>query len=60
MRRLAYRILSSYFNAYVHEYQVDQPHDGQKFRQRTLDLMEQWKLMIEPYPITRRRNYEGI
>nr|WP_154893641.1 aminoglycoside phosphotransferase family protein [Paenibacillus xylanexedens] len=48
-RRLAYRILSSYFNAYVHEYQVDQPHDGQKFCQRTLDLMEQWKMMIEPY-----------
>ncbi|MFS0869818.1 phosphotransferase [Paenibacillus xylanilyticus] len=48
-RRLAYRILSSYFNAYVHEYQVDQPQDGQRFRQRTLDLMEQWKMMLEPY-----------
>ncbi|WP_339169526.1 aminoglycoside phosphotransferase family protein [Paenibacillus sp. FSL R5-0341] len=42
-RRLAYRILSSYFNAYVHEYQVNQPEDGQKYRQRTLDLLEQWK-----------------
>lgn len=42
-RRLAYRILSSYFNAYVHEHQVNQPEDGQKYRQRTLDLLEQWK-----------------
>ncbi|SEL55008.1 hypothetical protein SAMN05518856_1131 [Paenibacillus sp. OK003] len=25
---LAYRILSSYFNAYVHEHQVDQPEAG--------------------------------
>lgn len=42
-RRLAYRILSSYFNAYVHEHQVNQLEDGQKYRQRTLDLLEQWK-----------------
>ncbi|WP_145319130.1 phosphotransferase family protein [Paenibacillus xylanexedens] len=42
-RRLAYRILSSYFNAYVHEHQVNQPEDGQKYQQRTLDLLEQWK-----------------
>ncbi|MCW3792292.1 aminoglycoside phosphotransferase family protein [Paenibacillus sp. LS1] len=42
-RRLAYRILSSYFNAYVHEHQVNQPEDGQKYRQRTLDLLDQWK-----------------
>ncbi|PQP80091.1 hypothetical protein C0Q44_29110 [Paenibacillus sp. PCH8] len=42
-RRLAYRLLSSYFNAYVHEHQVDQPEEGQKFHQRTLDLLEQWK-----------------
>ncbi|WP_458461121.1 phosphotransferase family protein [Paenibacillus sp.] len=42
-RRLAYQILSSYFNAYVHEHQVNQPEDGQKYRQRTLDLLEQWK-----------------
>ncbi|MEK4273370.1 phosphotransferase family protein [Paenibacillus sp. FSL R7-0026] len=42
-RRLAYRILSSYFNAYVHEHQVNQPEDGQKYHQRTLDLLEQWK-----------------
>ncbi|WP_405143932.1 aminoglycoside phosphotransferase family protein [Paenibacillus sp. FSL H7-0942] len=42
-RRLAYRILSSYFNAYVHEHQVNQPEDGQKYRQRTLDLLQQWK-----------------
>jgi aminoglycoside phosphotransferase (APT) family kinase protein len=42
-RRLAYRILSYYFNAYVHEHQVNQPEDGQTYRQRTLDLLEQWK-----------------
>ncbi|MEK4360953.1 aminoglycoside phosphotransferase family protein [Paenibacillus sp. FSL M8-0212] len=42
-RRLAYRILSSYFNAYVHEHQVNQPEDGQKYHQRTLDLLEHWK-----------------
>ncbi|WKL05159.1 hypothetical protein Q0F98_30630 [Paenibacillus amylolyticus] len=42
-RRLAYRILSSYFNAYVHEHQVNQPEDGQKYHQSTLDLLEQWK-----------------
>lgn len=42
-RRLAYRLLSSYFNAYVHEHQVNQPEDGQKYRQRALDLLEQWK-----------------
>ncbi|QOS78249.1 aminoglycoside phosphotransferase family protein [Paenibacillus sp. JNUCC31] len=42
-RRLAYRILSSYFNAYVHEHQVDQPETGQKYCKRTRNLLEQWK-----------------
>ncbi|SEN21458.1 aminoglycoside phosphotransferase family protein [Paenibacillus sp. OK076] len=42
-RLLAYRILSSYFNAYVHEHQVDQPEAGQKYRERTLDLLEEWQ-----------------
>ncbi|MEC0127958.1 phosphotransferase family protein [Paenibacillus pabuli] len=42
-RRLAYRILSSYFNAYVHEHQVNQPEAGRKYCERTLNLLEQWK-----------------
>ncbi|SDJ91940.1 hypothetical protein SAMN05428961_101189 [Paenibacillus sp. OK060] len=42
-RLLAYRILSSYFNAYVHEHQVDQPEAGEKYRERTLDLLKEWK-----------------
>ena len=42
-RRLAYRLLSSYFNAYVHEHQVNQPEDGQKYAERTMDLLAQWK-----------------
>jgi aminoglycoside phosphotransferase (APT) family kinase protein len=42
-RLLAYRILSSYFNAYVHEHQVNQPDAGQKYCERTLDLLEEWK-----------------
>lgn len=41
-RRLAYRLLSSYFNAYVHQHQVDQPEDGRIFEERTLDLLEKW------------------
>lgn len=43
-RRLAYRLLSSYFNAYVHQHQVNQPEDGRIFEERTLDLMEKWKM----------------
>lgn len=43
-RRLAYRLLSSYFNAYVHQHQVDQPEDGRIFEERTLDLLEKWKI----------------
>ncbi|MGQ8871671.1 phosphotransferase [Paenibacillus sp. TSA_86.1] len=42
-RRLAYRLLSSYFNAYVHQHQVDQPEDGQIFEERTMALLLQWK-----------------
>jgi aminoglycoside phosphotransferase (APT) family kinase protein len=42
-RRHAYRLLSSYFNAYVHQHQVDQPEDGRIFEERTLDLLEKWK-----------------
>ncbi|WP_440118747.1 phosphotransferase family protein [Paenibacillus sp. QZ-Y1] len=42
-RRLAYRLLSSYFNAYVHEHQVNQPEAGQKYHERTLNLLKQWK-----------------
>lgn len=45
-RRLAYRILSSFFNAYVHEHQVNQPEDGEIFRQRTLSLLKEWKQLL--------------
>ncbi|MGP3786363.1 phosphotransferase family protein [Paenibacillus sp. 1A_MP2] len=42
-RLLAYRILSSYFNAYVHEHQVHQSEAGQKYCERTRYLLDQWK-----------------
>ncbi|MDM5278525.1 aminoglycoside phosphotransferase family protein [Paenibacillus silvae] len=42
-RRLAYRLLSSYFNAYVHKHQVNQPVDGQRYEKRTIELLAQWK-----------------
>ncbi len=42
-RRLAYRLLSSYFNAYVHKHQVNQPVDGQRYEKRTIELLEEWK-----------------
>ncbi|WP_434756606.1 phosphotransferase [Paenibacillus amylolyticus] len=42
-RRLAYRLLPSYFNAYVHQHQVDQPEDGRIFEEHTTALLSQWK-----------------
>lgn len=43
LRRFMYRLVSAYFNAYVHEHQVNQHEDAQKYEQKTLSLLKEWK-----------------
>lgn len=43
LRRFLYRLVSAYFNAYVHEHQVNQHEDAQKYQHRTLSLLKEWR-----------------